>query len=746
MTSLFKNACFIGCDVRVVSRSVGTENPTLRLRRKFQIEDLPKKAIARISGLGCFALYINGQRVSDEVLAPAFTNYTKTILYCEYDVTKLLHTGENLVCVEIGSGFFNQSEEDTWSFYAAPWRDFQKLLFCLVCDGAITLVSDEQFRVNRMRDENGRLTFVGPCYYSVLRVGERYDARKEDGWLSSDFDDRTWRAASLVSHPGGKLKKQTLPPMRICERLKPVKTIKTKNGRIYDFGKNISGVCEISMKAERGTKLTIRYGEVLQNGKLDNSHISCYHKTDRFSEDTYIFKGSEKERHHASFVYHGFQFVEVTGADPKDDEITALFIRTDLKDTDEFSTTDPHIDWFAKAAKTSFLANFHGFPEDCPHREKNGWTGDSALSAAHACLRFYMRSAYKKYLLDIIDTQRESGQISCVCPTAGWGYNKMAGPSWDSALFFIPEAIYKAYGDDSAYRLIRPYAKKYFAYIERYERDGLICLGLPDWKPPRCEGITLATNTFSDSCFYMEMLRFFGLYLKRIGDKNANHYLQKAEICKKSIQDTYLCGDRADNDSIGSLAMALFFNVAEGEVASRMAERLAEKIRARNYTAGCGILGMKALFGSLAKFGHVDVLYRMLTTEEYPSFGYWKSLGATSLWEDFEGKQSRLHHMYASPMDFILPYIGGIENVGIGFDHVRFAPYLYSEDCASQYAVKTKYGKISIDWEYRNGIFKAKIKKPLLVQATLSVLSEEREITEAITEIEIKEFYFDGDQ
>ena len=120
MTSLFANACFIGCDVHVVGRRIGTENPTLRLRRKFTLEKAPKKATVRISGLGCFMLYINGRRVSDEVLAPAFTDYTKTVLYCEYAVEKYLREGENLVCVELGSGHFNQSEEDTWSFYAAP--------------------------------------------------------------------------------------------------------------------------------------------------------------------------------------------------------------------------------------------------------------------------------------------------------------------------------------------------------------------------------------------------------------------------------------------------------------------------------------------------------------------------------------------------------------------------------------------------------------------------------------------------
>lgn len=730
MTSLFGKACFIGCDLRVIGRKLGTQNPTLRYRRRFSLRQKPKKATVRISGLGCFALYLNGERVSDEVLSPAFTDYTKTVLYCEYDVTRLLREGENLICAEVAAGYYNQSEKDVWSFYAAPWRDYQKLLLALVCDGEICLESDRSFRVDRVKDKDGRLTSASPCYYSVLRVGERYDARREDGWLSADFDDNAWQSASLVSHPGGRLKKQVLPPMRICERLKPVKSWASESGRVYDFGKNISGVCEVSMQARRGTKMTIRYGEVLSGTELDSSHIGCYSGVKHFSEDTYIFKGGKRETHHASFVYHGFQYVEILGAAPKDEEVTALFIRTDLKALDEFHTLDGHIEWFAEAAKTSFLSNFHGFSEDCPHREKNGWTGDASLSAAHACLRFDMRAAYKKYLLDIVDTQLPSGQISCVCPTAGWGYNWAAGPSWDSALIFIPEAIYRAYGDDSAYRLILPHAKKYFAYMDRYVEDGLISVGLSDWKPPiTCKGKdSMATNRFSDSCFYMEMNRLFGEALSRFNDKDANNYLQKSEYIRAAIRKAYLHGDKADNDCIGALSMALYFGIAEAEAAQRMADRLAQKIKDVRYRAACGILGMKALFGSLAKYGHADVLYRMLTTEEYPSFGHWYSRGATSLWEDFEGNESRLHHMYASPMDFVLPYIGGIHNEGIGYDRVRFAPYLYNEDCAARYAVKTRFGRLSIDWQYKDGVFRARIKKPAAVSATLSVLGKEMAI------------------
>ena len=234
------------------------------------------------------------------------------------------------------------------------------------------------------------------------------------------------------------------------------------------------------------------------------------------------------------------------------------------------------------------------------------------------------------------------------------------------------------------------------------------------------------------------MLRLFGGYLARTNDKDANYYLQKAEFTRNSIRKKYLNGDSADNDTPSALGMALFFGIAEGEAALRMAARLAKKIADTNFTAPCGILGMKAIFGALGKYGHADTLYRMLTTEEYPSFGHWFTLGATSLWEDFEGKESRLHHMYASPMDFVLPYIGGIHAQAPGFARVRFAPFLYAERCSSHYAVKTKYGTLAIDWSYENGVFKANIQKPKRIEATLSVFGKQLPVTDGITSVTVE--------
>ena len=369
--SIFARARWIGSSTTYAGKRVDVDSPSLRLRRKFSLNEAPRVANIYISGLGAFVLYINGKRVGDERLSPAFTNYNKTVLYCEYEVSEYLTKGENLIAVELGSGFYNQSAFDGWSFCFSPWRDEEKLLLSLVCDGVEVLFSDRDFRVSE----------CGARTYTQIRIGERYDGRVGEGWREPSFDDSRWQRATLTRVPGGVLKKQTLPPIRVCERLSPIAVIEGDGCKIYDFGRNISGVSEISARGERGSLMRVRYGEKITDGRLAQDIVEYGIKNLDTSKvefgDAYIFSGEGRETFAAEFVYYGFRYVEVSGAIPE--SVTALFIHTDLKEKGGFSSSDETYNWLDSAANTAFLSNFHGFSEDCPHREKNGWTGVLAL-------------------------------------------------------------------------------------------------------------------------------------------------------------------------------------------------------------------------------------------------------------------------------------------------------------------------------------------------------------------------------
>lgn len=734
MDNVFLNARWISDDKTSPGKPIGTDMPSLRARRVFKLDKSPKEAVVSISGLGAFVLYLNGERVGDEYLSPAFTNYCEKVLYCQYDVTDKLKPGENVIAVEVGAGYYNQATYDGWSFAHSPWRDYEKLILALIADGEELLLSDGSFRVTRS----------GPRTNTQIRQGESFDARLSDGWLSPDFDDSAWKWASLTRIPGGDLVKQTLPPIRICEKIAPLSTIVCKNGIIYDFGRNISGVVSVKAKGKSGDLLSIKYGERIIDGELDDSICTKGVKNKELSSlefgDRYVFSGDGVEKWQAEFVYYGFRYALVS-TNAEIEEIEALFIHTDFTEKGGFCSSDETFNWLVSAGNTAFLSNFHGFSEDCPHREKNGWTGDAAISVDHAVYRYDMIESYRKWLGDITDCQLRSGQLPAIAPTGIYGYTWGPGPAWDHTLFYIPETVYRETGDDSLFDGVIEAGVKYFKYAEKYEdENGLVKFGLGDWCAPldvseeaairlmsefSTAGIkkkTVATNKFSDSCYHYMNLLLFSKGLKRRGDKRAEEYLAHANRVLLGIRRSYLHDGTVDNDSVSALALALYFGIPEGEYATELVKRLCEKVEAGGYKMQCGILGTKALFHVLDDYGYTDVCHKMLRVSEYPSYGFWRRMGLMTFPELWEiAHESRNHHMYSDVVHWVYRNIGGIKNLGVAYDRCLIQPYLFSEECSAASYTETKRGKISVDWSYGKGEFNAEILIPEGTEATLSV-------------------------
>lgn len=714
MDKISDNAKWIGSGEHVITRTTGEKSPALQLRKEVFLSET-KKARARICGLGCYVLYINGRKVGDDVLSPAFTAYDKRALYLEYDVSGYLTAGKNVVAVKLGDGFYNQTTNDTWGFYQASWREKPKLLFELETDGKTALVSDESWKC----------TTDGATVHNAIRTGEHYDARKEDGWRDREYDDSAWRAARIVSPPGGKLCRQEMPPIRECETLPAVDKWKTERGWAFDFGKNISGYVSLKLKAKRGTALEIRYAEKLKERGLDQSNISCYVPgTDEFSTDRYIFKGEGEEEWRPQFVYHGFRYAELIGTEnePPMSALTAHFVHTDLRRKGNLKTSDELLNWIYDAGIRSFLSNFHGISEDCPHREKNGWTGDAAISADYAVCNFDMKEAYKKWLADIADSRRENGQLPGIAPSSGWGYNWGSGPAWDCALFFLPYALYRETGDAECFDIVYETAEKYLQYAEYYRRDGLVCFGLSDWCPPDLPDLKIMDNRLSDSCYYYAMQAIMSKMAERKGDGDkAKKYAAAARETKEAVKRTYIRGESVDNDGQGALAEVLYFRIAEGETAERIAAKLADTVKRDGYRYKAGILGVKALLNALSMYGYTDAAYKTVARYDFPSYGYWKEQGATTLWENWDGSGSRNHHMYADVLNWMFRNVAGLKNEGVAYDRCVFEPYFMSENCSAECETETPRGKIRFSWKKQGGRFTADILLPQGTSAELKL-------------------------
>lgn len=714
--NLFQNAKWIGSGNPVVTRYTGQKSPALQLRKEFVLE---KTGTAQcfISGLGCFVLYINGQRVGDEVLSPAFTDYDKRVLYCTYDVTDLLVQGRNVVAVCLGDGFYNQTTHDTWGFYQAPWRDSAKLLLQLNIDEEEIIVSDDSWKQ----------TLEGPTVHSALRTGEYYDARREDGWKEAGYDDGHWNHACVMRPPAGKLVPQLLPPIRECRCLPAVAMWQTEKGWVFDFGKNISGYVALKMMGKEGEAAVIRYSEKLSGKELDQSNISCYVlDTDDFSVDKYTFRGEGVECWKPNFVYHGFRYAELTGVEgtPSMDALTAYFVHTDLRQKGSFHSSDSLLNWIQEAGIRSFLSNFHGISEDCPHREKNGWTGDAVISAGYAVCQFDMAEAYRKWLADIVDSQRRNGQLPGIAPTGGWGHNWGSGPAWDCALFFLPYELYLETGDRSCMELVYEAAQRYLDYAKYYRREGLVCYGLSDWCPPDLPDLKLMDNCLSDSCYYYAMQQIMAKMAALAGEpEKARQYRQEAEETKTAIRRRFICDDCVDNDGQGALAEVLYFRIVEGAQAEKIAAKLAKTVAQDGYRYKVGILGMKALLNALSKYGYTDVAYKTVDREDYPSYGHWRKLGATTLWENWENSSfgSQNHHMYADVINWMFRNVGGLQNAGVAYDRCRMKPYFFLDVCSASVQTETPRGLLRFDWKKEENRFVADIVLPEDTEAILEL-------------------------
>ena len=410
--------------------------PAPLFRKGFILAKQPVRARVYICGLGYYELRVNGAKVGDHVLDPAFTRYDRRALYVTYDVTDLLKKGPNALGVILGNGWYNMHTRCVWDFDKAPWRDRPVLL----CQLELTF-EDGSKRVIAS-DATWRVT-TGPIVFDSIRNGETYDARLEKaGWDTAEYDDMNWPPAEIVSGPKGELAAQMLPPIKVTKTFKPAKLTQPKPGvYVFDTGQNMAGWTRLRVSGPAGTEIVLKYGERLNpDGTLDQKEIGQHIKTGKPQTDTYILKGQGTEVWEPRFAYYGFQYVEVTGLPGKPDlnTLEARVVHTSFERAGSFECSNDLLNRIQQNTLWSYISNFLGYPTDCPHREKNGWTGDAHLAAETGLYNFHSAPAYAKWLNDLKDEQRPSGELPGIVPTSGWGYQWGNGPAWDSAYVLIP--------------------------------------------------------------------------------------------------------------------------------------------------------------------------------------------------------------------------------------------------------------------------------------------------------------------
>ncbi|MFO7637335.1 MAG: family 78 glycoside hydrolase catalytic domain [Clostridia bacterium] len=699
------------------------------LRKAFQTDRKVQSASLSICGLGYFEARLNGEKIGDDVLSTAFTRYDSTVLYLTYDVTSHLRTGQNALGVTLGNGWYNCFAEDPWNTRQATWRHWPKL----ICELLILYEDGTSLQVS---SDSSWKSHESPIVFNGIRNGEYYDANLEiPGWDMHDFDDTGWPAAKIIRAPGGVLKAHEMEPIRIIREMPFTRKWRTPQGTwIFDTGQNMTGAVRIKARGKAGTEITLRHSDVLNEDEtLNLKAISGFVRSGEFQTDKYTKKSDMEETWQPKFVYHGFQYVEVEGLDhePALDSMTALLMHTDFAERGGFECSDELLNTVQRLCRWSTVTNYHSIPTDCPHREKNGWTGDASLSSEQTLLNFAPMAAYTKWMQDFIDAQKPGGSVPCVVPSTGWGYNWGNGPDWSSALTVIPWYVYLYCSDMRIVEQMYTAIKKHCDYMESMAENHIVHYGIGDWCPP-FEGPALSVNMSSfkapteltDTAYFYNAALTLSKMAALLGmADDVEYYHDLADKIKKAFRAKFFDKEnmRIAGDCQTSTGCMLFQGLHEEDEKQAILDLLLKQIEEKDFHLDFGILGNKYVMHTLGAEGYGAVGFRMISQRTYPSFKRWIDLGATTLWECWNGGGSHNHHMFSDVSAFMYKYVGGIsfDEENPGFRHILLRPAV---DCGLGYSKchhDSMYGRIRCDWTSNETDVRLDIHVPVGSEATL---------------------------
>ena len=665
------------------------ESPAPVLEKRFELAEIPQNSVLTLAVAGWHELSVNGKRVGDDVLSPVTCQPDRRLSSVAYDISPFLKKGGNVVDVLLGNGWYNCFTKEVWGFSSAPWLGAPKVCGELVADGKVLFVTDGSWTA-----------YDSPIVFNALRNGEYYDARREGSRANV-------RAVKVEAAPSAAVSPEDVAPCRAFDPIAPVRSFPAGNGgTIYDFGSNRTGWCEIEVVGEAGAKVTIDYDECLTptNTLLGDVGIFIRRNKDPrpAQHDEYTLAGKDGgERWQPRFTYHGFRYAQVrTEGKVMLKSIKSVFVHSDFDSVGSFKISDPVFAKLQDATRRSYLSNFTGIPTDCPHREKNGWTGDAQLAMETGLWNFDAKVGYVHFLRMLVDAQKESGALSIINPaSARWGYRPAPWPAWDAALFEIPWQIYRFYGDDAPAREAYPAMKKYLSFVGGKAReDGLVKHGLGDWCAPK--GVKVAPVLLTDSAYVYEFCRRVAFWAERFGESDfAAECRSKAAKVRASFNREFYKGDGIyAGGELTSLAAPLYFKglCADGEERKVVGELL-RRVRKNGHKAMFGILGAKWIPRVLADYGYIDDAWRIFTQPDAPGWAMWMKDNDTLLesFDDTAGGTpvSHNHIMFGDLSAWAFEYLAGIRIDEPGFAKFHVEPHLPDGVESFETAFRTPCGR-----------------------------------------------------
>lgn len=714
--------------------------PCAVFEKSFELKEKPLSARLYASALGVYEFEINGRAGSDVHLAPGWTDYHERIQYQTYDITDLLET-DNIICFIVGNGWY----KGILGFYNQGCHYGNRT--ALIAQIEVTYKNGERETI--VTDESWMST-TGSVRYSEWYHGETIDYT---------IEEQEKHPVRLYDQPKQVLVAQQDEPVRITERISGKRCFVTPQGDVViDFGQNLAGVVEARIHAARGTKVTVRHGEALdEKGNFFTANLRTAKAT-----DTFICSGNE-DIFHPRFTSHGFRYIAVSGLgeslNPED--FTACVWHTDLEQAGYFTCSDENVNRLWQNIDWTMRSNYIDIPTDCPQRdERMGYTGDAQLFLSTAVCFKKVPLFFEKWLEDLKIEQDKGMGVPTTIPN-------IMGPGggiaiWHDAACVVPWILYETYGD-------RDFLERQFdsmvACVEysgkMAGKDGLIKTGqqLGDWVSmdvPRgpmtrwkdkvwnlelTEKIGATDPYFVANVYYGNSVNIVAKAAAVLGKKQeASKYSAMYDQILSSVREEYITTKgRLVSETQTGCAMALYFDIAQPENREVILHTLLERLKERNNHLTTGFVGTMILCKVLSENGAHDVAGSVFLKEDCPSWLYSVKLGATTVWELWDGvnpdgsfnpfeMNSLNQYAYASVGDWMFHDLLGLNLILPGYKKSRIAPRLIEGIPKMSGSLETVYGTLSCEISCKNHRYTVDIHIPENTEALVSL--PEREETE----------------
>lgn len=622
----------------------GEALPAPMLRREFSVRGRVRRAIVYVSALGLVELHLNGKRVGDNLLAPEWTDYGIRVQYQAHDVTRLVREGSNALGALLGDGWY-AGRIGLFPGRAHYGRKPRLRLHLRIEmeDGSVqTIVSDAKWRS----------TLEGPIRSADILDGETIDARRAmPGWDQPGFDDGSWKQAGAVEAASPALVWQRNEPIRVVQELKPVAVTHPKPGiTVYDLGQNMVGWVRLRLSGPAGGEVQVRHAEMLNDdGTIYTANLRGAAQTDR-----YTLAGQSSEVFEPHFTYHGFRYVEVSGAlrKPSLRDLTGRVFCSSSPETGNFQCSSMLLTKLARNAFWTQRANLMSTPTDCPQRdERLGWMGDIQSFSQSAIFNMDVAGFFTKWLQDVRDAQLADGRMPDFAPNPGKAQGSFSGvPAWGDAGVIVPWRAWVNYGDRRILEASYPSCRRWLDYIRRLNPDLLWRNGrnndYNDWLNgdtlilegwPRTGGAVpnevFATAFFAHST---DLTRRMAEALGRTAD--AAELAQWFADIKTAFNRAYVKPDgEILGDTQAGYALALHFDLLPEDVRPKAVERLVAAIHRYRDHLSTGIQSTHRLMLELTRWNQADLAYTLANRTDFPSWGFMIQNGATTIWERWDG-------------------------------------------------------------------------------------------------------------